>query len=587
MSNVLQISNRYFLHTLLGILILLIGGKGHSQNLSGRVLNDQGQALDGATILLYEADSTTMRGFSISDSLGNWQINKPVKANMLITAAYLGYATQYIPIDTELLSRDTIVIVLRSSAQLLTEVEVRAKPLRIVVKGDTLSFDAKAFLREGDQTLGDLLGNMPGIEYSKSGEILYNNKRIDKLLLEGRDILADQHKLSAEGVQAQDVKTINIIEHYRSFSEQYLPFKSNKVAMDIKLTDEAKFRINGDVELLAGHESKYEAKTNVYRVGEQSGMTSFIRANNIGEAVMSSGDFLSIKGSLYHALNETKGDLSQLIPAGFTPSMDVQQNYDNVILFNLEKDKGKRQKSRITSMVNYAKRNQQSTVLQNFEDRNLLLNGIKNKETIFPYVYSKWTMDKLFENKNGRISFEIPAYADLSKNTQTYDGDVSLQASHNFYTNRTKTFNVAPKISFYKSPSKKHSYYWDVDLLLENKDHNLFLSQDGEFQTEINQANRNQKGKAGLKLGYYRFLENWELNGEFRSSYILTDWRIESKETPLYDTDFHHSILNFNSNVNFEYEKNKWMAKLKFNADFNHHRLDTLQKQNFVYSPSL
>ncbi len=261
-----------------------------------------------------------MVGFDVTRDGGRWAIEVKKPKGKVLQVSYLGYEPTTVVLDEFLLQEDSLIIELKGYAVPLREVTVEAKRLSIVVSGDTVNYDASAFKAEGDQTLGDVLKRMPGIEVTKEGEINYNGKKVDKLLVEGLDILSDQHKFTTEGFQAEDIKGVQIIDQYRPFHEQYLAQFSNKVAMNILLTDEAKKQINGDTEILAGYREAYSGAANLYRVNDRMGITTFARSNNIGEPVITVGDFISLQGNFMQALNKTKG---------FFPACRLTRSHDS------------------------------------------------------------------------------------------------------------------------------------------------------------------------------------------------------------------------------------------------------------------
>ncbi len=566
--------------------LFILQNNSYAQTLKGTVKGDN-EELIGASIILYLADSSSMVGFSISGEDGKWFIDNIVREGMVLSVSYLGFDTKYLVIDSLMLKKDSISILLKRHEELLNEVVIKAERISVVVKGDTINYNAKAYQNESTQTLGDILNNMPGLEVGKKGDILYNGKRVDKILLEGKDILSDQHKLATEGIQADDVKSIRIIKHYRPFNEQYLLSNSNKVAMDVRLTDEALKQINGDVELLGGYKYRYKTNANLYRVTEKSGLTTFIRANNIGDPNMSSGDFLSLKGDLFQALKETNGDLSKLIPEGFIPGKDVQENYDNVLLTNLEINKSKLNTINFATMFNYAYRVRESNVQRFYDGISVSQTGTQTKEIAFPYIYSKFRWKKVLQNKKGNINVEIPFYTDLSTNDQYYKGQLALQEKDNSFTKRNQNFTLAPVLKYYKSVSKNQGYFINTNILFENIKNGLSINRERDEQSFINQNKREKKGNIGFDLGYVKKGKNWEIEGQSGSRLILLNMYIHSPDTLIDNREFQHILWNTNAELNIRYEKGHWMGIYRIESVYNKHRLDTINIGNLLFNSDL
>ncbi|NHW60290.1 hypothetical protein HA378_34530, partial [Escherichia coli] len=75
-------------------------------------------------------------------------------------------------------------------AQQATEIkEVKLKTRMITKKGDTISYDLKAFESKNDRTLADVLKKIPGIEVNKDGTVLYQGEAINKFYVNGKDLM--------------------------------------------------------------------------------------------------------------------------------------------------------------------------------------------------------------------------------------------------------------------------------------------------------------------------------------------------------------------------------------------------------------
>ena len=65
-------------------------------------------------------------------------------------------------------------------------------------RGDTLVYNADAFNVADGSMLDALIKQMPGTELKKNGEIFVNGKKIDNLLLNGKDFFREQQADAGE-----------------------------------------------------------------------------------------------------------------------------------------------------------------------------------------------------------------------------------------------------------------------------------------------------------------------------------------------------------------------------------------------------
>src|SRR5690606_31815753 len=77
-------------------------------------------------------------------------------------------------------------ISLQSTANLIEEVLITGK-IPVVIKGDTVEYDASSFVTEKNAKVEDLLKVLPGISVDASGKITAQGKTVEKVLVDGEE----------------------------------------------------------------------------------------------------------------------------------------------------------------------------------------------------------------------------------------------------------------------------------------------------------------------------------------------------------------------------------------------------------------
>lgn len=73
------------------------------------------------------------------------------------------------------------------AARQLNEVTVTATKIKMVMRGDTLVYDATAFQLPQGSMLDDLIRNLPGATLDREGRIMVNGEMVSSLLVNGRE----------------------------------------------------------------------------------------------------------------------------------------------------------------------------------------------------------------------------------------------------------------------------------------------------------------------------------------------------------------------------------------------------------------
>ena len=188
----------------------------------------------------------SLLAYSISQSDGQYTLQckeQPVK----LSFAKMGFATQYIQVEKDKLRYDVQLI---EKSYAIDEVVVKADP--ITRKKDTLNYHVESFRQKEDYSIEDVLKHMPGIEVLPSGQIMYQGNSINKVNIEGLDLMGDQYNQATQNMPAEAVSTIQVMENNQPIRALEGKVHSNRATLNIKLKKNYKMRPFGDAEVGVG-----------------------------------------------------------------------------------------------------------------------------------------------------------------------------------------------------------------------------------------------------------------------------------------------------------------------------------------------
>lgn len=221
-----------------------------------------GEPLPSATIrILQRNDSSLVTGTSAGND-GFFSVTAE-PGNYLARISFMGYrdlfkalsvtsAAAVTRLDTLALSRDNI---------LLAEAIITAAPPEIVVKGDTLEYDAAAHKVTEMAVLEDLLRELSGVEIDADGSITVNGKDIKKILVNGKEFFSDDPKIASRNLPAKMVEKLQVLDN-KSESEKMTGFDDGEEEMVINLTVKPDMRKGAFGNAFAGYGSKGRRKAN-------------------------------------------------------------------------------------------------------------------------------------------------------------------------------------------------------------------------------------------------------------------------------------------------------------------------------------
>jgi len=216
---------RRFLSAL--IMSLCVGSAAHAQvyifnenMLKERMSEIKATVLDSltdepipfASFYVIPAKDTTITNFTLTDAKGEAKLDEVPFGSYVFHVEMMGYK----PFVTERFFREEKVdlgtIRLQVDEQFLQAAVVTDVGNPIVVKKDTVEFNASSFRVGANAMLKDLLQRMPGMEITDDGTVKFNGEEIDKLTVGGRTFFFGDHSTALNNLPAAVVDKIRVID---------------------------------------------------------------------------------------------------------------------------------------------------------------------------------------------------------------------------------------------------------------------------------------------------------------------------------------------------------------------------------------
>ena len=182
----------------MALMLSLLSAQAQNESLSGSVVDgEQRQALENATIQLYKLsksndgrnDTTYVNG-AYSDNNGHFVINNISAGNYLLRVSFIGYKQANRNL-TKVSGRPLAVgqIVMQNDGMVLDETVVLANLPKMVVKDDTLVYNADAFRVPEGSVIESLVEMLPGAKIDDDGGVTINGKQVRRFKMDGRDFM--------------------------------------------------------------------------------------------------------------------------------------------------------------------------------------------------------------------------------------------------------------------------------------------------------------------------------------------------------------------------------------------------------------
>ncbi len=196
-------------------VLLLISAATYAQqsfDVTGSVVDTSGQPLSGATVkIFFGTDSTGV----VTGKTGAYSFSHITNNTFTINASYSGlqpFTQTYNRTSTNLSFSIPAITLLSSSGQMEGIIIKAINP--VIVKEDTLQFDARAYKVRDGAPVEDVIKKLPGVTVDKDGNIEAQGKKVARVRVNGKDFFGGDVQTATQNLPANVIENIQLIDDY-------------------------------------------------------------------------------------------------------------------------------------------------------------------------------------------------------------------------------------------------------------------------------------------------------------------------------------------------------------------------------------
>ncbi|MBC7720967.1 MAG: carboxypeptidase regulatory-like domain-containing protein, partial [Pedobacter sp.] len=272
--------------SLLIALFLYVFTVAQSGTISGKITDTSfKKTMPLATVTVFKAADTSIVTYRLSNEKGEFKItNLPLDLPLRFMVSFSGYEA-YRKDFTLSATKNTLVfdsVTLKSTFKQLDEVMVISERPPVIIKQDTIEFNASAFKTLPNALVEDLLKKLPGVQVDADGNITVNGKAVNRILVDGKTFFGEDPKMASKNLPANIIDKVQVVDDKEQMQRNGDDNMNNvgKV-VNITLKKGVKKGWFGKVYAGGGTENVYEAGgiANVFRDTLQVSILGY--ANNL------------------------------------------------------------------------------------------------------------------------------------------------------------------------------------------------------------------------------------------------------------------------------------------------------------------
>jgi len=273
------------------------------KTVSGKISDEDGVPIPSASVTIEEPGKDAILAYGITNSKGEYKItftSAESNVDLKVKAFNQKALTKQISNSDQVLN-----FKMESEATEIKEVQLKTK--MITSRGDTISYDLKAFDSKSDRTLADVMKKIPGIEVNADGTILYQGNAINKFYVEGKDLMEGGYGTITNSLPKDAIQKLEVLENHQPVKMLEGKIPSDAAAINIKLKKSVTMTGRGEVGSGFGDPWLWNVKLTPMFFSKKQQWVLNYKTNNMGEQVENEGNILGF-GSAWEG---RRGNASQ------------------------------------------------------------------------------------------------------------------------------------------------------------------------------------------------------------------------------------------------------------------------------------
>ncbi len=273
-------------------------------NLEGTITDSLQSPLESASLVAINQKTKGLESYVLSDVNGKYKLKLSKNTKYNIQVSYIGLRT----INDSISTKEINLIksyTLRSDI-ILDEVVVK---MPIVVRGDTLIYNADSFKNGTERKLEDIIDKLPGVEINETGQIEVEGKVVNKLMVNGKDFFDGDTKIGTKNIPSNAVDKIQVLRNYSEVGQlRSVRNNQDNFAINIKLKSGKESFWFGDVTAGAGDspdEKLYLLQPKLFYYNPKYSINFISDVNNIGELALTRRDIRGFGGGFTRPSNRS------------------------------------------------------------------------------------------------------------------------------------------------------------------------------------------------------------------------------------------------------------------------------------------
>ena len=268
-------------------------------SLTGQVADTLGSPLPGATVMLLNAADSSLANFTLSKTDGHFEMKNVQAGDYLLKVTFMGLRTHEQRIrgshDDRLVDAGRIILQPVSSELHAVEIEAARSP--VVIKEDTIEFNAGSFKTQENATVEDLLKKLPGVDVDTEGKITAQGEEVKSVMVDGKKFFGDDPKIATRNLPASAVDKVQVFDKQ---SDQAtftgIDDGQREKTINLSLKEEKRNAVFGNAMAGAGNHERHQVRASLNKFSKGQQLSFLGMGNNVNQPGFGMDDYMNFTG---------------------------------------------------------------------------------------------------------------------------------------------------------------------------------------------------------------------------------------------------------------------------------------------------
>ncbi|MCR8561819.1 outer membrane beta-barrel protein [Mucilaginibacter sp. BJC16-A38] len=291
------------------------------------------QPISLATVSILKQQDSSLVSYTITDKNGAFTLHNVHEEPSRLLISHVGYQTLHINLKFK---KDGSVDLgkIYMSAKMLNEIVVKGERVPILIKKDTIEFDAEAFKTRPNALVEDLLKKLPGIQVDFNGKITVNGKNISKIRVNGKDFFISDPTIATRQLEANMISKVQVYDDRDNDPDHLVPESEVNKIINLKFKKNFAKGFLSTLAGAAGTQDRYAGDAFAAKFQDDLQLSAKVGVDNLSNTGLfsgNSGGFINYNFPTYGIRKSSSGNFDFTKDLSKKSKLHIEYRFTNGI----------------------------------------------------------------------------------------------------------------------------------------------------------------------------------------------------------------------------------------------------------------